>query len=138
MGNTETGTGTLAYEVGVWLRDYVDSHTIYDTGMLDELKEFGIGIVFEDNRNYGHCVRFSADTKPNPCRMLLTTNEQMRQRIIDRGLGGNLAEDNGELLFGGCELSAALCQWLTGDDAGAKFFGRGSAHRACIEALIGS
>lgn len=40
-----------------------------------------------------------------------------------------------EVVFGGHELARALDLLLTGEDAGGRFFGRGSAHRASVAHL---
>lgn len=89
-----------------------DSHGIYDAGKLSELEQFGI----------------PADIVPT------YTHDQQVAAIEARGCGGWI-EDHGTRTFVGYMLSGALARYVTGNEPGAQFFGRGSAHRANLAAL---
>lgn len=122
---------TLIRGVGLWLQIKIGSHTVYSAKKLEELEEMGLGVRFTKNH-----VVFSSPITPAPLSMQLDTHAEVEASIKARGLGGTLEPDNGELLFTGYVLSGMLCWWLLGSDPGDRFFGRGSAHRASIAAMV--
>lgn len=130
-------SNTITHEVGVWLTENVDSHNIYAASMLEQLKELGLGVRFvNDDRDLGTVSIISSPTKPQPLKFVLQSHAEAEQQIKARGLSGYLKPDTGEQLFTGWLLSSALCLWLMGYDPGATFHGRGSSHRACVDALL--
>lgn len=110
----------------------IDSHEIYDVGVLDTLPA-GVTYSRETDRLTvwnGRSAQLGART--------LGTMEQ-REGALEtgnpKGAFIDPAADRSLVCFAGYELSAKLDWLLTGENAGGKFFGRGSAHRACVKHL---
>lgn len=108
-----------------WLGD-LDSHTIYGS---EKLRSAPVEVKIE-----GHTAILKTGGREE--RMHLSTYEEEIESIKARGLGGSLSDEaRTELLFTGWQVASHLCELLLGDDPGAMYLGRGSAFRACLDAL---
>lgn len=89
----------------------MEGHGIYDAKMLSDLDE-----------QYRGCVP-------------TFTHKQTIAAIAARGLGGELAPDNGAKLIYGYSTASALANALLPDAPSNHLFGRGSGFRADLAAL---
>jgi len=99
--------------LAAWL-DGLDSHTIYP---VDELAAELRALGWRDPLPTG------------------STHAQIARAIDARGLGGELAPDDGRRLIAGFEVSRWLAAYMLGHAPGDRFYGRGSAHRANVAGL---
>lgn len=118
----------------------IDSHTIYAVAVLVTLPE-GISYDVATDRlvtggrqpgERSRAIRLGART--------VAQVEEFESQSVAGPKGAEpFAPDvkKSEVVFGGHELSAKLDLLLTGENAGGQFFGRGSAHRACVAHLAG-
>jgi hypothetical protein len=107
-------------KVHEWLEE-LESHSIYDAE--------GAAADFEQ-----------ATGKQAPWRGSGWHHTQVLRQIIDRGLGGNLAEDNGHLLIAGFEIAERIsedyrAQQLHNGRSHLLYSGRGRRFHACISDL---
>lgn len=143
--------------VADWLDENIGSHDVYDTrvfeadlectcdglpkGVLydaetDSLKIDIANLPVED-------MDLLAIAKPQGIRLGTRSPEVMRVRegaVETQNPKGVYLEDDIDpalRLFGGHELSRVFDRLLTGENAGGRYMGRGSAHRASIRHLRG-
>jgi hypothetical protein len=103
-------TTEIKYHKPTDLLAELDSHGIYDAQMLDEC---------------------GFDTSAVP----VESHANVAAQIVARGLGGELAPDNGQGLISGYKVAYALAMQFLGDSPGTAYMGRGSSYRADYQAL---
>jgi len=96
--------------VSEWLSESVDSHAIQNHASLSK--------------------DFTEATGEQPCWPSHTV-KQARQSIKKRGLGGNCAGPDDDLVCYGYEVADALA-WKYADKFSSTKFGRGSSFRECL------
>lgn len=97
-----------AEQIAGWLKR-IDSHGIYPADLIDELPE---------------TVRDAIPTY---------NGRAAKQRIIDRGLGGEYHGTDDDMLFSGYSASRALAVRIAGEAPGDMYHGRGTSHRHNVQ-----
>ena len=125
-------------KISQWLSENIDSHGIYDVSILDDLPA-PVRYVPETDM-----IERMSEGKSRPIARIALGGRPVRSMRQTSGAeetgdpkGAWLPRsiDESSIVFGGYALSSRLDTILTGEDAGVRFFGRGSAHRACITHL---
>lgn len=100
-------------ELADWIDENIDSHGIYDAGLLEQLDPQDAAVVPTQTR------------------------AEVAESIRRRGLGGNLDADGPEPLFTGHVAAEALCDRRLGrlPEKVTRLSGRGSIFRECVKAL---
>lgn len=117
----ETETVAAATPIGDAVDEF-DSHSIYDLGYVATML-----------RRAGYLGTLPAGAP----------RHEMAQRIVDRGLGGELADADyqGQQLVAGYQIAGHVAHWLaaasdrSGDLIGDRMNGRGSAFRAYVASI---
>jgi hypothetical protein len=87
-----------------------------------------------DSHDLVHSERLRQCNFDTECISLITGADAVRE-IEERGLGGWFNGNPDDWFFRGWSAATDLAYKYLGEDPGAKYQGRGSRFRACLEAL---